>query len=156
MCGDSDSSFAEESFVKNHKDLFKNKSKRIILKGTHHCSSSSMGFNFLDWARPEIIFTSSAMVDTVCVPNEVSLGSGEGQLNHPNKSTIRRIKQTTSNFYWNGINGDITFTTDGVNDMIMSGAGRHKDYYKKGTTDIADKEKEKSVKFFDSEFAKYY
>ena len=27
---------------------------------------------------------------------------------------------------------------------------------KKGTTDIADKEKEKSAKFFDSEFAKYY
>ena len=156
MCGDIDSTFAEPSISNNHEKLFNDKNKRILLKGTHHSSSSSMGYKFLDWTRPEIIFTSSAMIDSVCVPNEVVLGSGEGQLNHPNKSTMKRMKDRCETIYWNGINGDITFTTDGVNDMTMSGAGRHKDYYKKGTTDIADKEKEKSVKFFDSEFAKYY
>ena len=156
MCGDADSTNAEPTIANNHKDLFKNSKKRIILKGTHHCSSSSMGYNFLDWARPEVIFTSSAMIDAICAPNQVSLGSGDGQLNHPNKSTVRRIKQKCQNFYWNGINGDITLVVDGVNDYVMSGEGRHKDYYKKDTTEIADRMSEKNVKFFESEFAKYF
>ena len=78
MCGDADSSYEEKSIIENNKDLFKDTSKRVLLKGTHHCSSSSMGYNFLDWANPEIIFTSSAMIDNVCAPNEVVLGSGEG------------------------------------------------------------------------------
>ena len=156
MCGDADSSYTEKSIIENHKDLFKDSKKRVLLKGTHHCSASSMGFNFLDWANPEIIFTSSAMVDSVCAPNEVSLGSGEGQLNHPNKSTVRRIKQKTSNLYWNGINGDLTFVTDGVNDMSVAGVGRRKDYLKKGTSEVMDRETEKNIKFFDSEFYKYF
>ena len=156
MCGDADSSFTEASIVKNHKDLFKDTKKRVLLKGTHHCSSSSMGNSFLDWANPEMIFTSSAMVDSICAPNEVALGSAEGQLNHPNKSTVRRIKQKTTNFYWNGINGDLTFVTDGVNDMSVSGVGRTKNYLKKGTADVVDASTEKNVKFFDSEFYKYF
>ena len=156
MCGDADSTNAEYTIVENHENLFKSDKKRVLLKGTHHCSSSSMGYNFLDWCSPEVIFTSSAMIDAICAPNEVSLGSGEGQQNHPNKSTVRRIKQKTENFYWNGINGDTTFTTDGVNDLTMEGAGRTKDYYKKGTTEIADVDSEKNVKFFDSEFYAYF
>ena len=156
MCGDIDSSYAEKSIAENHPDLFKDTKKRVLLKGTHHCSSSSMGNNFLDWARPEMIFTSSAMIDSICAPNEVSLGSGEGQLNHPNKSTVRRIKQKTDNFYWNGINGDLVFTTDGVNDMNVSGAGRTKNYLKKGTSEVVDPSTEKNTKFFNSEFYKYF
>lgn len=156
MCGDVDSGYAEASITANNKKLFNDKNKKVLLKGTHHCSSSSMGYNFLEWCNPNVIFTSSAMIDNICTPNEVVLGSGSGELNHPNKSTVRRIKQSNADFYWNGINGDITFTTDGVNDMNVSGAGRHKDYYKKGTTDIADRNAEKNVKFFESEFAKYF
>ena len=156
MCGDADSTYLESSLITNHKKLFNDKKKKILLKSTHHSSSSSMGGNFLDWARPNIIFTSSAMIDAICAPNPVVLGSGEGQLNHPNRSTVRRIKQNGCDFYWNAINGDITFKCDGVNDMSMSGAGRHKDYLKKDSEEIADKEKEKNVKFFDSEFAKYF
>ena len=156
MCGDADSSNTEYSIVDNHEKLFNNKKKRTLLKGTHHCSSSSMGYNFLDWCKPEIIFSSSAMINNVCVPNQVVLGSGEGQLNHPNKSTVKRVQNTTEKFYWNGINGDITFTTDGVNDMTVVGAGRTKDYYKKGTSEVASRENEKNVTFFESEFAKYF
>ena len=156
MCGDADSANTEYTIVENHEKLFKDEKKRVLLKGTHHCSSSSMGYNFLDWCSPEIIFTSSAMVDGVCAPNEVVLGSGDGKLNHPNKSTVRRIKQKTDNFYWNGVCGDMTFVTDGVNDMSMSGAGRNKNYYKKGTTELADIQSEKNVKFFDSEFYQYF
>ena len=96
------------------------------------------------------------MIDNVCAPNEVVLGSGEGQLNHPNKSTVRRIKQKTENFYWNGINGDLEFVTDGVNDMTVSGAGRTKNYLKKGSSEVMDVESEKNVKFFQSEFYKYF
>ena len=156
MCGDADSTNAEYTIVENHENLFKSNKKRVMLKGTHHCSSSSMGYNFLDWCNPEIIFTSSAMVDGVCVPNQVTLGSGDGNLNHPNKSTVRRIKQKTELFYWNGVCGDMTFVTDGVNDMTMSGAGRNKDYYKKGTTTIADRASEKNVTFFNSDFYAYF
>ncbi len=156
MCGDSDSSLAESSIAKNHAKLFNDKNKKVLLKGTHHCSSSSMGFNFLDWCKPNTIFTSSAMIDEVCVPHQVALGSGDGQLNHPNKSTVRRIKQTCENFYWNGINGDLTITTDGVGDLSISGAGRNKDYYKKGTEEIVSRDAEKDIKFFDSEFYNYY
>ena len=156
MCGDSDSSLAESSFTANHEKLFESKKKRTLLKGTHHCSSSSMGSNFMNWCHPEIIFNSSAMIDSVCVPNQVSLGSGEGQLNHPNKSTVRRVKQNCEKFYWNGINGDITFVTDGVNDMTMSGAGRHKDYYIKDTDQIASRDEEKNINFFDSKFYAYF
>ena len=156
MCGDADSTNAESTIVKNHKDLFKNEKKRVMLKGTHHCSSSSMGYNFLDWARAEVIFTSSAMISSICAPNAVSLGSGDGQLNHPNKSTVRRIKQKCENFYWNGINGDITLVVDGVNDYTMSGAGRHRNYLNKDSVGTASVENEKNVTFFNSEFAKYY
>ena len=156
MCGDADSTLEEPSISNNHETLFKDKNKRVLLKGTHHCSSSSMGYKFLDWARPEIIFTSSAMVDSICVPNEVKIGSGEGELNHPNKSTVRRIKQRCENFYWNGINGDLVFVTNGVNDMEIAGRGRNKDYYKKGTTEAASRDAERNVTFFNSEFAKYY
>ncbi len=156
MGGDSDSTLAEGSFIKNHNKLFNDSKKRVLLKGTHHCSSSSMGYAFLEWCKPEIIFTSSAMIDAICAPNAVSLGSGDDQLNHPNTSTVRRIKNRCQNFYWNGVNGDITFVTDGVNDMTMSGVGRHKDYLKKDSTEIASREAEKNVTFFNSEFAKYY
>ena len=156
MCGDSDSSNAEFSIVENHEKLFQSNKKRVLLKGTHHCSSSSMGYNFMDWCSPEIIFTSSAMIENICVPHQVELGSGSGELNHPNKSTVRRIKNKTELFYWNGINGDMTFKTDGVNDMTMTGAGRSRDYYKKNSTDIASRENEKNVTFFESEFAKYF
>ena len=156
MCGDADTTYTENSIIDNHEKLFKSDKKRTMLKGTHHCSSSSMGYNFIDWCKPEIIFTSSAMVDGVCVPNEVKLGSGEGELNHPNKMIVRRIKQKCENFYWNGVCGDMTFITDGVNDMTMSGAGRHKDYYKKGTTEIVDRASEKDITFFNSKFYEYY
>ena len=156
MCGDADSTNTESSIVDNHEKLFKSDKKRTMLKGTHHCSTSSMGYSFMEWCKPEIIFTSSAMVDGVCAPNEVKLGSGEGELNHPNKSTVRRIKQKCENFYWNGVCGDMTFVTDGVNDMTMSGAGRHKDYYKKGTTEIVDRSSEKDINFFNSKFYEYY
>ena len=156
MCGDVDSSLGEASIAFNHEKLFKDVKKRILLKATHHSSSSSMGSNFLTWARPEIIFSSSAMISAICAPNQVVLGSGENQLNHPNKSTVKRIKNRTTNFYWNGINGDITFTTDGVNDITMSGAGRNRDYLKKDGSGTASIEDEKNVTFFNSEFAKYF
>lgn len=156
MCGDADSTNAEFTIMQNHQNLFKDAKKRIMLKGTHHCSSSSMGSNFLNWTRPEVIFTSSAMISEICAPNQVVLGSGEDQLNHPNKSTVRRIKNRTQNFYWNGINGDITFVTDGVNDMTMSGAGRKRNYLKKEGIGTASIEEEKNVTFFNSEFAKYF
>ena len=156
MCGDIDGTYGEGSILSNHDKLLKDTKKRVMLKGTHHCSSSSMSSAFLAWARPEIIFTSSAMIDGVCVPNQVTLGSGTNELNHPNKSTVKRIKNRTQNFYWNGINGDITFATDGVNDMTMEGAGRNKDYYKKDSSEIASRDLEKNVTFFESEFARYY
>ena len=156
MLGDADSTIEETSIVENHEKLFKDQNKKVLLKGTHHCSSSSMSYAFMQWCSPEIIFTSSAMIDEVCSPNAVVLGSGSGQLNHPNKSTVRRIKQNCENFYWNGITGDLTFTTDGVNDMTISGAGRTKNYYKINTTEEADIEKEKNVSFFNSEFYQYY
>ena len=156
MCGDIDTTYGEKSIIANHKKLFKDENKRVLLKATHHASSTSMGYDFLDWTRPEMMFISTAMLDSACAPNQVVLGSGDGQQNHPNSSTVRRIKKTTTNVYWNGINGDITFTTDGVNDMTMVGACRSKNYYEKGTTNIVDAVSEKQTKFFDSKFYQYY
>ena len=156
MMGDADSTIEEASIVKNHEKLFKDEKKKVLLKGTHHCSSSSMGYTLLNWCSPDMIFTSSAMISSICVPNQVALGSGTGELNHPNKSTVRRIKQTCENFYWNGICGDMTFVTDGVNDMTMTGAGRNRDYYVKGSDTIASRDNEKNVTLFNSAFYEYY
>ena len=154
LCGDIDSSLAEMSITNNHDKLFKEKD-RVMLKATHHASSSSMGSAFLEWSNPELIYVSAAMVDGVCIPNQVELGSGEDKQNHPNKSTVRRMISYTDNVYWNGINGDLTITIDGVNDAIISGAGRNKNYYTVEGNE-APIEQEKNVKLIDSEFYKHF
>jgi len=159
--GDADSTFEEFSITNNHPNILSQSWKKVLLKATHHASSSSLGSNFLKWAHPNAVFVSAAMLDSVAVPNEVGIGSKEGQQNHPNSSTVRRIKgalkeQNSTAFYWNGINGDLLMTTNGVDDFVFSGAGRHKDYYIKNTTDLASKEDEKNVTFFESQFYKYY
>ena len=155
MCGDVDSTLGEFSILVNEEKLFK-KGSRVILKANHHASSSSMGYNFMEWCNPEMMFVSAAMVDGIIAPNPVVLGNGDGQQNHPNKSAVKRMKEITEEIYWNGINGDLTITIDGVNDYIIEGAGRHKNYYKKGTTELANVEEEKNVTLLNSEFGKYY
>lgn len=154
LCGDIESSFAELSIVNNHQNLFKEQ-HRTMLKANHHASSSSLGSNFLDWVNPEVVFTSSAMIDQVAIPNQVELGSGSGQQDHPNKSTIKRIQNRTNQVYWNAINGDVTLTIDGVNDCQMSGKGRNKNYF---TTEgiEASVEQEKNVAFFNSAFYQHF
>ena len=154
LCGDIDSSFAEMSIVNNHQNLFKEKD-RVILKAAHHASSSSMGSAFLDWANPELIYVSAAMVDGACIPNQVSLGSGDNEQNHPNKSTVRRMVNRTDKLYWNAINGDLTIKIDGVNDATVSGSGRHKNYYTVGGAE-APIEEEKNVTLQNSEFYKHF
>lgn len=159
--GDADSTYAEFSVVKNHPDILSQTWKKVLLKATHHASSSSLGSNFLNWAHPNAMFVSAAMLDDVVAPNEVSIGSKSGQQNHPNGSSVRRIKnalksQNSTSFYWNGVNGDLLMTTNGVDDFVFSGAGRHKDYYIKNTTNLASREAEKNITFFESEFYKYY
>ena len=155
LCGDIDSSYAETSIAKNHKDLFKDAKDRVMLKATHHGSSSSMGSAFLDWCHPELMYISAAMVDIVCIPNQVTLGSGKEHQSHPEKTTLRRMTNRTDNIYWNGINGDLTIKIDGVNDATVEGAGRNKNYYKKDGTEASISE-EKNVKMVDSAFYKYF
>ena len=154
LCGDIDSSFAEVSIASNHDKLFKGK-ERIILKATHHASGSSMGSAFLDWCHPELMYVSAAMIDNVCIPNQVTLGSGESAQNHPNKSTLKRMVNRNQNVYWNGINGDLTITVDGVNDAQVVGAGRNKNYYKNDGTEASIND-EKNVKIVDSAFYSYF
>lgn len=156
MCGDIDSTYGEASIKENHAKLFNDEKKKVILKANHHASSSSLGYNFLEWCHPNLMFVSAALIDSVSAPNNVVIGSGNGQQNHPNPSTIRRMKKTTENVYWNAINGDITLSVDGVNDYLMTGAGRHKDYYQKGTTTISSRDNEKNITFFSSDFYQYY
>ena len=155
MCGDADTMYTENSIAGNHPKLF-NKKSRTILKGTHHASNTSMGYDFMHWANPELIFVSAALIDDIAYPKDVVLGSGSGQQNHPNKSTVRRMKSITENIYWNGINGDITITVDGVNDFSISGAGRSKNYKKKDGSGAANIENEKNVTLLNSEFGKYF
>ena len=154
LCGDIDSSFAEVSIASNHDKLFKGK-ERIILKATHHASGSSMGSAFLDWCHPELMYVSAAMIDNICIPNQVTLGSGEFAQNHPNKSTLKRMVNRNQNVYWNGINGDLTITVDGVNDAQVVGAGRNKNYYKNDGTEASIND-EKNVKIVDSAFYSYF
>ncbi|MDR0934831.1 MAG: MBL fold metallo-hydrolase [Erysipelotrichaceae bacterium] len=159
--GDGDSTLTETSVMNNHPDILKQSWKKVLLKATHHASSSSMGTNFLEWAHPNSVFVSAAMISSVCVPNQVQLGSGDGKQNHPNSSSVRRIKnaliaQNSTSFYWNAINGDLLMTTDGVSDIAFSGAGRNKDYYIKGTTNISSRVGEKDITFFESDFYSYY
>lgn len=154
LCGDIDSSFAEMSIVNNHPKLFKEKD-RVILKATHHASSSSMGSAFLDWCNPELIYVSAAMVDGVTIPNEVALGSGDNEQNHPNKSTVRRMVNRTDNLYWNAINGDLTIKIDGVNDATVTGEGRKKNYLTVDGVE-ASIEAEKNVTLQNSEFYKHF
>ena len=154
LCGDIDSSFAEMSIVTNHQKLFK-ENNRIMLKATHHASSSSMGSAFLEWCHPEFIYVSAAMIDEICAPNQVVLGSGSGEQNHPNKSTVKRMVGRTDNVYWTGINGDLTIKIDGVNDAVVSGAGRSKNYLQTDGNE-ASIENEKNVTLQNYEFYKYF
>lgn len=158
MCGDADSTYAEPSIVKNHKDLFTPTWKKTFVKANHHGSSSSLGSTFLSWVHPQAMFISAAMVSSVRAPNEVTLGTG-GQA-HPDKTTISRIKNYLKDkgnqLYWNAINGDLLMSSNGVSDFNFAGSGRSFDYLKKGTTEIASIADEKNVSFFDSEFYKYY
>ena len=154
LCGDVDSSFAEVSIANNHNNLFKGK-ERVILKATHHGSGSSMGSAFMTWCHPELMFVSAAMIDNVCIPNQVALGSGQEVQSHPNKSTLKRMVNRTENIYWNGINGDLIITVDGVNDANVMGLGRHKNYYKVDGTDASIND-EKNVRIVDSAFYSYF
>ena len=154
LCGDIDSSFAEMSILTNHPNLFKGKEK-VMLKATHHGSSSSMGGAFLDWCHPDLTYVSAAMIDNVCIPNQVTLGSGDGSQAHPNKSTLKRMVNRNDNIYWNGINGDLIITVDGVNDANVMGLGRNKNYYKNDGTP-ASIEDEKNVTIVNSAFYSYF
>ena len=154
LCGDIDSSYAEMSIQTNHSKLFKGQ-ERIILKATHHGSGSSMGSAFLDWCHPELMYVSAAMVDPVCIPNQVTLGSGNEAQAHPNKTTLKRMTNRTDKIYWNGINGDLVISVDGVNDANVMGLGRNKNYYKKDGTE-ASIDDEKNVTIQNSAFYSYF
>ena len=154
LCGDIDSSFAEMSIVNNHGKLFKGQ-ERVMLKATHHASSSSMGSAFLDWCHPELMYVSAAMIDNVCIPHQVALGSGKEVQSHPSKSTLKRMINRTENVYWNGINGDLIITVDGVNDAHIMGLGRNKNYYKADGSEASISD-EKNVKMVDSAFYSYF
>ena len=154
LCGDIDSAFGEMSIASNHDKLFKDK-ERVMLKATHHGSSSSMGSAFLDWAHPELMFVSAAMVDGVCIPNQVTLGTADNAQNHPSKSSLKRMTNRTDNIYWNAINGDLTITIDGVNDANVVGAGRNKNYYKTDGSE-ASIEEEKNARIIDSAFYSFF
>lgn len=154
LCGDIDSSYAEMSILANHNKLFKGK-ERVMLKATHHGSGSSMGSAFLDWCHPELMYVSAAMVDPVCIPNQVALGSGKEVQSHPNKTTLKRMVNRADKIYWNGINGDLIISVDGVNDANVMGLGRTKNYYKKDGTE-ASIEDEKNVTIQNSAFYSYY
>ena len=142
------------SIASNHDKLFKGK-ERVMLKATHHGSSSSMGSAFLDWAHPELMFVSAAMVDGVCIPNQVTLGTADNAQNHPSKSSLKRMTNRTDNIYWNAINGDLTITVDGVNDANVVGAGRNKNYYKIDGSEASINE-EKNVRIIDSAFYSFF
>ena len=154
LCGDIDSSYAEMSIQANHSKLFKGQ-ERIILKATHHGSGSSMGSAFLDWCHPELMYVSAAMVDPVCIPNQVTLGSGTEAQAHPNKTTLKRMTNRTDKIYWNGINGDLIISVDGVNDAHVMGLGRNKNYYKKDGIE-ASIDDEKNVTIQNSAFYSYF
>ena len=153
LCGDADSMYTEQSIINNHLNLFKN--ERVILKATHHAANSSDGYNFLEWCHPELIYISAAMVNSVCVPNQVTIGTSDGAQAHPSRSTLKRLLQTTDNVYWNAINGDLTIKIDGINDASVQGNGRNKDYYDK-EGNIASKENEKDVTIKNSKFYEYF
>lgn len=155
LCGDVDSTYAEASIVNNHEKLFTKDTDRIMLKATHHGSSSSMGSTFLSWCHPELIYISAAMVDAVCVPNQVTLGSGKEHQSHPEKTTLKRMTNRTDKVYWNGINGDLIISIDGVNDANIMGLGRNKDYYKADGS-VASKDEEKNVTITQSAFYSYF
>ena len=154
LCGDIDSSFAEMSITTNHSKLFKG-NERVMLKATHHASSSSMGSAFMDWCHPELMYISAAMIDNVCIPNQVALGSGKEVQSHPSKSSLKRMANRTDNIYWNGINGDLIISVDGVNDANIMGLGRNKNYYKKDGSEASIND-EKNVTIQKSAFYEYF
>ena len=159
--GDADSTYTETSIMKNHQKLYNDKNARVALKATHHASSTSLGTSFLRWSKAESVFCSAAMIDDICAPNQVQLGSKEGYQNHPNRSTVKRIKNhleslSSNQFYWNAINGTLKITCDGVNDLTYFGDGRSKNYLIKNSTEEANIELEKHISFFESEFNKYF
>ena len=155
MCGDADSTFTEMSIMNNYPKLFQSKEERVLLKATHHGSNSSMGAAFLDWCQPDIIYVSAAMVDGVCIPNQVTFGTDNSQQSHPDRSTVKRMANRLEQVYWNGINGDLIMSVDGVNDPTVIGLGRSKNYYQTdgGPASITA---EKNVTLFESEFYKYF
>lgn len=154
LCGDIDSSYAEMSILSNHSKLFKGK-ERVMLKATHHGSSSSMGSAFMDWCHPELMYISAAMVDNVCIPNQVVLGSGKEVQAHPSKTTLKRMVNRTDKIYWNGINGDLIISVDGVNDANVMGLGRNKNYNTKNG-EPASISGEKNVTMQNSAFYEYF
>ena len=154
LCGDADSAYTEQSIINNHQKLFK-ENDRVILKATHHAAGSSDGYNFLEWCHPELIYISAAMVDSVCVPNQVKIGTESGAQAHPSRSTLKRLLNTTDNVYWNAINGDITIKINGIDDANIQGKGRNKDYYD-ASGNIASRDEEKNVRIKDSAFYNYF
>ena len=154
LCGDADSAYAEQSIINHHEKLFKEKD-RVMLKATHHAAGSSDGYNFLEWCHPELIYISAAMVDSVCVPNAVRIGTESGAQAHPARSTLKRLLATTENVYWNAINGDITIKINGIDDVTIVGAGRNKDYYD-ASGNVASRDDEKNVRIKDSAFYNFF
>ena len=61
----------------------------------------------------------------------------------------------TDNIYWNGINGDLIISVDGVNDANIMGLGRSKNYYKKDGSEASIND-EKNVTIQKSAFYEYF
>ena len=121
-----------------------------LYKASHHCSNGSNTTELLNVLDPYCVGISAAIV-----------GNGpsgqSGITGHPGTDAVERIYKAPQirnnlNVYFNGVNGDMCFTTyGGAKDITFKGSPTKKGYYVKGSDgDLTKVEGEENLKFHET------
>jgi len=103
-----------------------NDSNDVYLKANHHGSDTENSNNqtWIDWVKPDHVLISAAIVSS----NLTSSGVTTEQ--HPDHDTIQRFESSTYDIHWNGINGDMAYTTSSSgSSVVFSGTAKSIPYY---------------------------
>ena len=135
------------NFIPTHPNLT-SEDDFVIFKALHHASNGSNDTNFIEYIKPDFAFVTAGMKlsDPDNTPNYSA---------HPYLDASIRIGNYTTQYYWSGVCGQLNIVCNGYT-ATAKGLGRSKDYYvyNKNTGEYikADKEKEKTVTYFESYF----
>lgn len=141
FCGDLN--YEGEAMLDDYYPTYFKDEHYVVMKANHHGSSNGSNNSwFVDWAKPDKVLISAAIVERNRISNAktpygASYSGGSKVIStsgqHPHISALNSIVDNSNigldDLYWNGINGNLHFKHASIDsDPIIRGDGRSYDY----------------------------